>query len=313
MLPDIKKIRIIGLQLLIYFMSYRKTLPIYCGLLCLLIAACSPSSPSTITGQLETIEHTELFHTQVSTATPAPSASSTPEAIELSPTPHPSRTPEPTPEICPPLKDIPISNISKLVVNIYNPPKPGSDDAHQGVDFAILNPDTLITLTGAPIQAVLDGKVVTTISDRNPYGNAILIETQISDLSTDWITKLQLPGPIPTLPPHPALTCPDTGYFTNLLGENLSLYLLYAHMENPPEQNPGDLVNCGDQLGTIGATGNALNPHLHLEVRIGPSEIPFTSLVHYDTRAKPEEMEAYCVWRVSGLFQPVNPMQFFIP
>ena len=131
MLPDIKKIRIIGLQLLIYFMSYRKTLPIYCGLLCLLIAACSPSSPSTITGQLETIEHTELFHTQVSTATPAPSASSTPEAIELSPTPHPSRTPEPTPEICPPLKDIPISNISKLVVNIYNPPKPGSDDAHQ--------------------------------------------------------------------------------------------------------------------------------------------------------------------------------------
>ena len=43
---------------------------------------------------------------------------------------------------------------------------------------------------------------------------------------------------------------------------------LYAHL-NSTSVRVGQQVSRGQQIGTVGATGNATTPHLHLEVRIG--------------------------------------------
>jgi murein DD-endopeptidase MepM/ murein hydrolase activator NlpD len=75
---------------------------------------------------------------------------------------------------------------------------------------------------------------------------------------------------------------------------------------------PGAEVSCGEKLGAIGSSGNALNPHLHLEARAGPAGADFASMAHYDASASPAEMRAYCDWRVSGLFQLIDPMLFFV-
>jgi murein DD-endopeptidase MepM/ murein hydrolase activator NlpD len=214
-------------------------------------------------------------------------------------------------KVCSPLKEIVLSQIEKHIVNPYKPPHPGSDDPHQGVDIAILDKTNGYAIPGAPVQAILDGKVVLVIDDRFPYGNAILIETPLNQLPPGWFSYLQIPTPAPTLPPHPSLTCPVSGFFPNWDDNKRSLYLLYAHMLEPSRFKPGDPITCGDTLGAIGESGNALNPHLHIEARVGPAGVVFPGLAHYETRARPEEMEAYCLWRVSGVFQLLDPMSIF--
>jgi hypothetical protein len=59
----------------------------------------------------------------------------------------------------------------------------------------------------------------------------------------------------------------------------------------------------------VGDSGNALNPHLHLETRVGPAGARFSSLAHYDASASLEEMDNYCAWRVSGWFVLLDPLQ----
>jgi murein DD-endopeptidase MepM/ murein hydrolase activator NlpD len=100
------------------------------------------------------------------------------------------------------------------------------------------------------------------------------------------------------------LTCPTPSAPLHLEVEARSLYLLYAHLLEPPEVMSGEALACGASLGAVGMSGNALNPHLHLEVRVGPSGIRFESLAHYTASASPQEMGDYCLWRVSGAFQP---------
>jgi murein DD-endopeptidase MepM/ murein hydrolase activator NlpD len=90
-----------------------------------------------------------------------------------------------------------------------------------------------------------------------------------------------------------------------------SIYLLYAHMEAPPALEPGGKVLCGQAIGTVGMSGNALNPHLRLELRVAPAGIRLESMAHYDNSATAREMANYCLWRVNGLFQLVNPMQLW--
>ena len=66
-----------------------------------------------------------------------------------------------------------------------------------------------------------------------------------------------------------------------------------------------------EAIGAVGTTGNSVNYHLHLEMRIGPSDAMFSSMAHYMNNATNEEMHNYCVWRVSGVFQMLDPMQLF--
>lgn len=50
--------------------------------------------------------------------------------------------------------------------------------------------------------------------------------------------------------------------------EGLPVYTLYAHLERV-DVTTGAQVNVGDVIGVVGATGIALGPHLHFEVRVG--------------------------------------------
>ncbi|HVU10730.1 MAG TPA: peptidoglycan DD-metalloendopeptidase family protein [Phototrophicaceae bacterium] len=103
---------------------------------------------------------------------------------------------------------------------------------HHGVD--LVNP------LGTPIHAAADGTVFYAGNDfnilfgafNNYYGNLVVIQHN----------------------------------FTTTDGQ--PIYTLYGHMSQV-EVQAGQIVHDGDEIGLVGATGIALGPHVHFEVRIG--------------------------------------------
>ncbi len=237
--------------------------------------------------------------TLTATPGPAPAATASPERTAVSQ------------EVCSPLQGYTLEQIPSLVSNPFHPPSLGSDEPHAGVDLADLQPGSRIALTGRPVQAVLKGVVAAVVADRFPFGNALIVETPLSDLESAWAGRLGLPEPYAGPAPHTNLTCPASG--SAWKSEPRSLYLLYAHLMETPSFKLDDPLSCGQGIGKVGMSGNALNPHLHLEVRVGPAGARFESLSHYDNRATQAEMAAYCVWSVSGEFLVVDPLKMFFP
>jgi murein DD-endopeptidase MepM/ murein hydrolase activator NlpD len=199
-----------------------------------------------------------------------------------------------------------LEQIPGLVSNPFHPPAPGSDDPHQGVDLADLLPGSQVAVSGRVVRAVVEGSVAAVIQDRFPYGNALLVETPIEILPGALLSGLGLSEAAPTSMPNLSLTCPNV--VQKNWGEGQSLYLLYAHLQGAPVFQPGDTITCGQEIGNIGSSGNALNPHLHLEARFGPPGARFDSMAHYDNSATPAEMDHYCTWRVRGIFRLVDPL-----
>jgi murein DD-endopeptidase MepM/ murein hydrolase activator NlpD len=256
--------------------------------------------------------------TQTPLNIPAPSTTPGPAATW---TTQPTSTPPNMPEaiISSPLDGIDIKDLPAFITNKFSPPPFGSDNPHQGVDFSIVDPDTNLAVPGNPVRAVFSGTVASIIQDRFPYGNAILLETCLDTISPLISKHILIPTPAPLLRNHPVLTCPDVGGWIdssrleNTVDITRSLYILYAHLENPVSFQQGDEIIISQIVGRIGSSGNALNPHLHLESRIGPAGLRIPSMAHYDTSATQEEMTYYCLWRISGLFQLIDPMVFFNP
>jgi murein DD-endopeptidase MepM/ murein hydrolase activator NlpD len=189
--------------------------------------------------------------------------------------------------MCSPLGEETIASLWEIITDPYNPPPAGSDERHQGVDFSYYRRGNRLTIEGELVQSILPGKVAASIQDRLPYGNMVIIETSWDILPGSIIDAIGIHA-----------------------GE--SLYSLYAHMQAAPSILLGEFVQCGQILGTVGTTGyNVVNPHLHLETRIGLIGIEFDRMAFYDTSASLEEMDNYLRWRTSGEFRHFDPMVLF--
>jgi murein DD-endopeptidase MepM/ murein hydrolase activator NlpD len=281
----------------------QKNIRIVCILISLLLlVGCVPAlSPTPV---LTSVAHAVL---PTATKTPAPT-----RTLTSTPTPTPSPTPVPaTPtqafEICSPLEGIKLSEMAQpdLLKNPFQAPRPGMDDGHFGADFAYWSRGTRKTMLGLPVLSVLNGRVAGIIHNHVPYGNAVIIETPLETVPAAWLPEFPIPAP--TIQPAPNLYCPpDPADYP--AGAGRSLYLLYAHFNQPPQVALGQSVTCGQAIGEVGTTGLSVNPHLHLETRVGPSGVIFPEMVHYDTAATDLEMSTYCTWRVRGLFQAFDPV-----
>lgn len=103
---------------------------------------------------------------------------------------------------------------------------------------------------GTPVVAVMNGIVVHAESDSG-YGNYIILR-------------------------HPNVPDPDAP------GKSTTLYSLYAHMDSETVSR-GMIVKKGEQIGTVGRTGDATGYHLHFAIQRMPDAWwPFT---YADARA----------------------------
>ena len=256
----------------------------------------SDNETDALARQIETQNHDEsdLNPTINGTIVPvAPTVTIDPQMQSLSVTVTPNKMPAGEISnsdhfiICSPLAGETIDSLWEIISDPYHPPPPGRDERHHGVDFAYYRRGDRMSIEGVAIQAILVGTVAAVIDNRLPYGNMIIIETS-GEIFPNPINELLGLGP----------------------GE--SIYHLYAHMQSKPVFRVGEWVACGDDLGQVGTTGyNIVEPHLHLETRIGPEGQVFDNMAFYDTRATQAEIDAYLRWRVGGEFQHFDPMRLF--
>lgn len=281
-------------------------------MLALLLAACAPQPAPLTPAPTTTGAPVPVAATRATSTQPAPTATAPPATRIVQPSatpPLPSATPTPPFAVCSPLEGISLADLSQpdLLKNPFEQPRPGMDDGHHGVDFAYWSRGERNTMLGLPVNSVMDGRVAGVLENRQPYGYAVIIETPLEALPGKWLAAMELPASQPTVPAAPNLICPPDPLTYGQPGSR-SLYLLYAHLDQPPALAVGQPVACGDPLGVVGTTGRSVNYHLHLETRIGPSESIFPGMAHYEASASEVEMSTYCTWRVSGLFAIFDPM-----
>lgn len=179
---------------------------------------------------------------QFVTNTPLPAAATAPASVGFAtPTPAPRITPtlsvivEPFVEMYAFARPIPRrDDLQDFGTRVYpyGGTQFGNFDVHLGLDF--INPRF------TPVLAAGTGTVIFAGSDNqiafgpylNYYGNLIVIEHDLVSV------------------------------------EGLPVYTLYAHLERV-DVAIGAQVVAGDPIGAVGATGIALGPHLHFEVRVG--------------------------------------------
>ena len=125
-------------------------------------------------------------------------------------------------------------------------------------------------MLGLPVLAALDGVVAAVIDNRLPYGNAVIIETPLDKLPPGWRAQLPMDiyDPAAPLQAPISLTCPAFDFHPP--NQEVSLYTLYAHLQNPARLIVEDSLACGEEIGQVGTTGKSVNPHLHFETRLGP-------------------------------------------
>lgn len=265
-----------------------------------ILTACSPATP--------TPEVTTATSTITNPPTDTPTVTVTP-----SPSLTPSPSPLPGPYVCSPLQDVPMDRLTEIITNPYGINTAGLDDGHHGTDFAFYRFDSLVGMAGLPIHSVMPGRVAAVVTDRLPYGNAVIIETPFRFLPRTWLDQMAFPRPGPLIEPQSAMNCPELAENRFMLKGEESLYLLYAHLQDLPAVKIGDRVGCGQEIGKVGTTGESVNDHLHLETRIGPSGVTFSSLAYYSTERTEEEALNYCFWRVSNIFHSFDPMELLAP
>jgi murein DD-endopeptidase MepM/ murein hydrolase activator NlpD len=207
-----------------------------------------------------------------------------------------------------PISGIPLDELSSIISNPFQFPSKGKDDGHPGLDFSFYTLHEWKSIENLEVVSILQGNIAGIINDRPPYGNAIIVETRQRDLNIEQLRMINTIYPEEPGQENIILNCPgsfnfDVGYASN----DLSLYVLYGHLKDFQDFKIGDFIESGNILGKVGSTGMSGNPHLHLEIRIGPNSAVFLKMAHYDNSITEEERENYCLWRVSGYFFPINP------
>lgn len=260
-------------------LSYRVFAVFLLGLVVLGLQACSSAAsdeqvtPAGILPQqpqVQTNNQPAPIHTAAATATLRATAT-------IAPTPTPSF------RICSPLEIHGLPELREITSDPYRPPPPGKDMRHHGIDFSYYTRGERTTIQGVGVQSVLAGRVAASLSYTFPFGNLVIIET-----------------------PNQAL--PQAIKSTLGITAEQSLYLLYAHMDAPPLVASGSQVSTCQLIGQVGKSGNAVEPHLHLEVRSGPPGASFDSLGYYQADHTEQEKANYLLWRTSGVFQHMDPM-----
>lgn len=125
---------------------------------------------------------------------------------------------------------------------------------HPGIDFNDV-PNPTIYASGNGIVIAADAcsldPCIGLVGYNNPnvnggYGNVVIIE-------------------------YPAYALPQAVVDALNLSPGASLFVLYAHLASAPTLLPGDTVYVGQPIGSAGNTGNSDGAHLHMEVRVGPT------------------------------------------
>ncbi len=246
------------------------------------------------------------------TSTLAPTPSPSPSATLPAPTPLPATaTPVMVTAACSPLQGISLDELDAITSFKFNSPSAYSDAFHPAVDLAFFTYKDIPTMRGLPVQALLPGKVALVISDRFPYGNMILVETPLDMVQIPLQQSLALPTPIPQREMDLFSTCDRDHPLISWSTDSKSLYTLYAHLKDSPALSVGEMVSCGQVIGSVGISGNSVADHLHLEVRLGPAEARFTTFAALRPEASREEKYYYCIWNASGYFQAIDPSLFW--
>jgi murein DD-endopeptidase MepM/ murein hydrolase activator NlpD len=214
------------------------------------------------------------------------------------------------------LAGIDLSDLHGITSQGFSVPSVFVDDGHPAVDLAFFTFEDLPSMYGHPVQSVLPGKVVMVLEDRFPYGSMILIETPLEWLADDLLPSRAIPTPIPDGNIEMFSPCNNDPLYAGMAPVEMSnqarsLYVLYSHLLDKPAYEPGEMVAWGEVIGAVGLTGNTVAEHLHLEMRIGPSDVKFNSFAMYKPEATIEERYYYCNWSSSGRFQPIDPAQFW--
>ncbi|HSM23511.1 MAG TPA: M23 family metallopeptidase [Anaerolineaceae bacterium] len=215
-------------------------------------------------------------------------------------------------EFSSPLQGIDIEELFVIESNPFDYAGHGKDEGHHGTDFSFYRYKSFEKIENLPIQSIFTGTIRSLVNNRPPYGNMIIIETPLFNLPEKMQQVLHEDYLIQNPPYHTNLNCPEIQMpkFEKDI-QNLSIYVLYAHLHEFPGNILEQKVISGEKIGEVGNSGLSGNPHLHLEFRVGPSNYNFPFMAHYDNAATPDEISNYCLWRVSGYFSTSNPMDFF--
>jgi murein DD-endopeptidase MepM/ murein hydrolase activator NlpD len=123
------------------------------------------------------------------------------------------------------------------------------------------------------------------------YGNVVVIEYPYGALPANLIAALGLE-------------------------QGQSLFVLYAHLEDPSTFQHGDTVAPGQGIGSVGSTGFSTGPHLHYETRIGATgSLSYgymcDSICYVDEGNHGAKLS---IWYSPKNYSPVNPLDInYIP
>ena len=253
-----------------------------------MIASCSSvseepqSTPDPVSAAVVTSTEQDVIE-PTKTPDPTPTTKAQ-ETVSVLPTPL--ETPLPPFQLCSPLSLHPLEELPEIVGDPYDPPRPGREERHHGIDFAYYHYEDRDSMLGEPVQVVVSGVAASVLKDLYPYGNMLMVEIKRAEFPDETIESLEI-------------------------AEGESLYVLYAHLFEPPLVELGDRIDACQQIGEVGMSGNTDIPHLHFETRVGPEGQVFESMRFYDTRASQEELDNYVLWRTSEVFRHFDPLKLF--